>query len=1186
MSVLVWPNSSATWAIPTPLTKASVAKLWRYAGDDQKLILSTHQWLMSTPNEDVPAPGLDVDTAIQKLHYYFGNQRKVRDSEQLAVLGYAYRWLRDSGYESGGSTNRRGPLLSPNRALAQAEAWILADLIRSEFEVDVLHHAAIQHRQVPAGAIVPFLDHLVRSGRIRQSTEEILKGKHSKDSFLAARDRIEFARLSRKKSLGGLNKAGEERLTQLDERMKNYAKQDLGVYISFETEFTAFSKSIEGITLQGEAYHPKDNDKEWKRALFLGKLQQLKLSSKQQDSLTKVFIDEENYPVEAVKRLLSFVEFLALPTSQGLGLDAEAVSVKLAEYRRLPMKSTDGIDRIRTGWRLAQEYAPGWLRGRGHKIFMDNLFDYASPDEFYRLLSIVDLNLRAERGDLYQKRFGLYKKCNPYDGTDHRDDPNVNKNFSDLAETNKKLPELEKRYERWVAIHEELSPFGWHRDPKSFMNEELPNCGKATFDLVHAMKEPPPPLGWDQEYRNALPIICTAHVRAAEKDAISEMKKAQETYQVLADATRLLQRVSNFMSTLPEELALQPAPNQYADSLSEMHAALCLIRIHFTEKRASKLSDKARFFQLSLKSAKNELSKISADAPGQMLTDQVSRLSEGMGALSQAYSGSLRHETWTNMQDVSFTEIFPDSAPPSKQVTRAPGIDVDASKYLVVREMAAAFGLPTIKLEYTHPDRVAPPSAPGFSGLVKEIMHRDQVYRKANLSFGKHYEKIWKDHKEVAKSSPGEWVKRNIDTAKAMTKVVNHVDGIAKKNSAWAEQLMQTSLNTASPATFPVANKVDPTTRLRTLGEELSAIAPKKADAERHLRAAHVARLAAGIAYSNGDTETGDSYAAIGQILGRLARGETDQNKLMSGLTPGVNGIVRMGSKDGAVEILLPNGRFVASTKPGETKTLFQFHPPKNNDADSVEANLRKAQEAVRNTDTALEVLSDALHLGSILTKNPDLEKMSEFTEKLREPAGELKKYTDIVVELAEKKNDKAAAEKESNTLLDKLKLVKIENQAEELERLGRKVLKFPVGLITEKIDEKFVVSRDLLIKNPKEAESRFKSYLGAIKANVNYLKAKQEQLEDASKVSRAAGKFWGRLHSDIGTALPYTGVFGKSVMEYWYNADKLSKAYSDLADAYATKAAEAKRAAEVEQRRHDNLRETVRTVFGFRFRE
>jgi hypothetical protein len=86
--------------------------------------------------------------------------------------------------------------------------------------------------------------------------------------------------------------------------------------------------------LQGEVYHPKDTDKEWKRAYVLAGMQHLKLSIKQQTAVTGTFIDKDNYPVEGLKRLLSFLEFLALPAPQGLGLDAEAVSVKLAEYQR------------------------------------------------------------------------------------------------------------------------------------------------------------------------------------------------------------------------------------------------------------------------------------------------------------------------------------------------------------------------------------------------------------------------------------------------------------------------------------------------------------------------------------------------------------------------------------------------------------------------------------------------------------------------------------------------------------------------------------------------------------------------------------------------------------------------------------------------------------------------------------
>lgn len=248
----------------------------------------------------------------------------------------------------------------------------------------------------------------------------------------------------------------------------------------------------------------------------------------------------------------------------------------------------------------------------------------------------------------------------------------------------------------------------------------------------------------------------------------------------------------------------------------------------------------------------------------------------------------------------------------------------------------------------------------------------------------------------------------------------------------------------------------------------------------------------------------------------------------------------------------------------------------------TAEANLRKAQEAVKHTDGALKLLSKPLYVGSILTNNPDFKEVSRFVEDVRKPVSELKKFTDKVVELAEKQKDKSAAEKESKTLLDMVKLVRIKNQADELDRLSKKVRELPVGLITEKVDNQFLVSPELLVNDPKVAEARFKAYLTAMKTNVEYLKSKQEQLEEVGKLANGAGKFLTKTQSDIEKVVPFSGLYGKALTEFYLNLDQLAKAYNELASQCAAKAKETKHAAEIEQSRHDKLRDSVRTLFGF----
>jgi hypothetical protein len=256
--------------------------------------------------------------------------------------------------------------------------------------------------------------------------------------------------------------------------------------------------------------------------------------------------------------------------------------------------------------------------------------------------------------------------------------------------------------------------------------------------------------------------------------------------------------------------------------------------------------------------------------------------------------------------------------------------------------------------------------------------------------------------------------------------------------------------------------------------------------------------------------------------------------------------------------------------------------PPKKLDLKSAEENLRKAQEAVKNTDSTLKMLSKAMFVGSILTKNPDLKEVSKFTEDLRKPASELKTYTDKVVELAEKEKDKAGAEKEGKALLDKVKLVKIKNQADELERLAKKVRVLPVGLVSENVDDKFAVSPDLLVKDPRQAEARFKAYLTAMWTNVEYLKSKQEQLDEAGKVAKRAGTFLANVRGDIEKAVAFSGPYAKALTEFYLDVDRLSNAYNGLSADCMAKAKEAKRAWEVEQKRHDNLKAIIKTDFGF----
>ncbi len=249
----------------------------------------------------------------------------------------------------------------------------------------------------------------------------------------------------------------------------------------------------------------------------------------------------------------------------------------------------------------------------------------------------------------------------------------------------------------------------------------------------------------------------------------------------------------------------------------------------------------------------------------------------------------------------------------------------------------------------------------------------------------------------------------------------------------------------------------------------------------------------------------------------------------------------------------------------------------------AVSENLRKAQDAARNTDSTLEILERAAYVGYVLTSDSDLRKISKFAGELREPAVEVKEHTDRIVELAEKKQDREAAVREGKNLLDKVKLLKMNDQVEELDRLAKAVRELPVGLVSEKVDDKFVVGSELLINNPKEAEARFKAQLDAMKANVDFLTLKQAQLGEVGKAAKGAFKFLYELRENIEMVAPHTSIYGKSLIEFSREVDSLEKGYGGLASDCATKSKEAKRAGEVEQIRYDQLKDSLRTIFGFR---
>src|SRR5262249_3611682 len=142
-----------------------------------------------------------------------------------------------------------------------------------------------------------------------------------------------------------------------------------------------------------------------------------------------------------------------------------------------------------------------------------------------------------------------------------------------------------------------------------------------------------------------------------------------------------------------------------------------------------------------------------------------------------------------------------------------------------------------------------------------------------------------------------------------------------------------------------------------------------------------------------------------------------------------------------------------------------------------------------------------------------------------------------------------------------------------------------PVGLVSDRVDDRFRVSADLLVKNPAEARARVARYLKAMRTNIDYLKARKAELEEFSRVSSAAGQAYRRLADDISKKLvPWAAgtPFGRELAELYLGLDALSAAYNGLSADVSAKAKEVGRAVEVEQKRHDRLKSSIKTLFGF----
>lgn len=238
---------------------------------------------------------------------------------------------------------------------------------------------------------------------------------------------------------------------------------------------------------------------------------------------------------------------------------------------------------------------------------------------------------------------------------------------------------------------------------------------------------------------------------------------------------------------------------------------------------------------------------------------------------------------------------------------------------------------------------------------------------------------------------------------------------------------------------------------------------------------------------------------------------------------------------------------------------------------------LRKVHSVVHQTEAGFGLLSKGVWTASVLMNRPEL---TEASGALRSVLGPIKELDGALDQLNRLVNQQQAKQ-ESRGFIGKLKLVKLGGQLEELERCSQKIRDIPIGLVSDGLDDRFKVSPDLLTRKPKEAERRFAELLAAMRTNVAYLQTQQARLEEIQRYGKAASKGLDHFNNGIEIAVR-AGFFTEALVAKYLDVGRLSKACSEIAADAGRKAREARDAAAVQEQRHDNLRETVRTLFGF----
>jgi Flp pilus assembly protein TadD len=267
---------------------------------------------------------------------------------------------------------------------------------------------------------------------------------------------------------------------------------------------------------------------------------------------------------------------------------------------------------------------------------------------------------------------------------------------------------------------------------------------------------------------------------------------------------------------------------------------------------------------------------------------------------------------------------------------------------------------------------------------------------------------------------------------------------------------------------------------------------------------------------------------------------------------------------------------------------LLASSPPEDDAPEKPGDNLKKAQDALGNTDSGLKWLGRGAWMAKVVAGAAGLENVKEDFEKakdaldeIQEPVSKLKEGVDQIKDIKDMSEGKDKAQNAANWFFDTLKLYRLDGQSDELDKMRRNIQDIPVGLVSDEVDDRFKVSADLVGKDPAEARARFGEYLEAMEANIDHLKGLQSNLEELQVRAEAARKVLDRLHHVTERAIE-AGLFSEQMLGKYLEIEKLDLAYSYVASAAASKAAAAMAAAAKEQRRQD----TLIGNFGVKFRD